>query len=166
MQTNLRAELIINKMAAQKNLNTLKELGIDAEHIELKTEAHSVAEVKAFLPENYNNITEDAIVKTLVMVLDDVTKIILLPGNKKIDFKKLKDTSKAEIMGMAEYSDVEKIGTVGALFAFDINASVFIDQSLIIKEKIIINIGTLKDYALISGKELEKIKNAVIGDFI
>lgn len=153
-------------MPTEKNLTLLKELEIEAEHIELKTEAHSVAEVKAFLPENYQNINEDSIVKTLVMVLDDITKIILLPGNKKIDFKKLKETSKAEMMRMAEYDEVEKLGTVGALFAFNIEAQVFIDKTLINKEKIIINIGTLKDYAIISGKELEKIKNSVIGDFI
>lgn len=153
-------------MPTEKNLTLLKELEIEAEHIELKTEAHSVAEVKAFLPENYQNINEDSIVKTLVMVLDDITKIILLPGNKKIDFKKLKETSKAEMMRMAEYDEVEKLGTVGALFAFNIGAQVFIDKTLINKEKIIINIGTLKDYAIISGKELEKIKNSVIGDFI
>lgn len=153
-------------MPTEKNLTLLKELEIESEHIELKTEAHSVAEVKAFLPENYQNINEDSIVKTLVMVLDDITKIILLPGNKKIDFKKLKETSKAEMMRMAEYDEVEKLGTVGALFAFNIEAQVFIDKTLINKEKIIINIGTLKDYAIISGKELEKIKNSVIGDFI
>lgn len=153
-------------MAAQKNLTKLKELGISAEHITLSTEAHSVAEVKAFLPANYQNMTEDMIVKTLVMVLDDVTKVMLLPGNRKIDFRKLKDFSKAEMMRMAEYDEVEKIGTVGALFAFDIDADVFVDQSLIKKEKVIINIGTLKDYAVISGKNLEKIKDVKIADLI
>src|SRR3989339_1876374 len=82
-------------------LMTLKEIGIDAEHIILNAEAHNVAEVRTFL--NNPDVTDEIIIKTLVMILDDVEKIILLPGNKKIDFKKLKELTKAELMRMAEY---------------------------------------------------------------
>ena len=100
------------------------------------------------------------------MILDDVEKIILLPGNKKIDFKKLKELTKAELMRMAEYDEVEKIGQVGAIFPFDIEVEIFIGQTLIQKEKVLINLGTLKDYAFIQGKDLEKIKNSKIADLI
>ncbi|MBS3073547.1 YbaK/EbsC family protein [Candidatus Pacearchaeota archaeon] len=145
-------------------LMTLKEIGIDAEHIILNAEAHNVAEVRTFL--NNPDVTDEIIIKTLVMILDDVEKIILLPGNKKIDFKKLKELTKAELMRMAEYDEVEKIGQVGAIFPFDIEVEIFIDQTLIQKEKVLINLGTLKDYAFIQGKDLEKIKNSKIADLI
>ena len=152
-------------MSTQENINKIKEVGISIEPITLTSEAHNVAEVKAFMPAQ-NAITEDCIVKTLVMFLDDCPKIILLPGNKKIDFKKLKETSKAEMMRMAEYDEVEKIGQVGALCPFDINVNIFVDQTLIKKEKILINLGTLKDYSFIAGKDLEKINNVKIADLI
>lgn len=151
-------------MTTEENLAKLKELGIGTEHILLNSEAHNVAEVRAFL--NNPDVTDDMIIKTIVMMLDDIGKVILLPGNKKIDFRKLKELTKAELMRMAEYGEVEKIGQVGAIFPYNVDVDIFIDQTLIQKEKVLVNIGTLKDYAFISGKDLEKIKNSKIADLI
>ncbi len=147
----------------KNNQKKLEELNIQFEHLELENEAHNIAEIKSLIKNQ--TPTDNQITKTIIMISDDCPIVILIPGDKKIDFRKLKEFIKAENMRMAEYDEVEKIGSVGAIFPFTLEINVYIDKKLIETKKTIINMGTLKDYAIINGKDFEKINNLQIGDF-
>ena len=106
--------------------------------------------------------------KSLLIKVDDVFMMFVLPGDQKLDSKKLKNLTGSKKIRFATPDEVEEItGTqIGAVYPFGEIAGVpmFVDQKLSESEIVAFNPGVHNKSIIMKWTDYQKASNAQIVD--
>jgi len=147
----------------KKIINFLEKSKIKYEIIEHKTvyTAHDKAQTL--------RVPEKMVGKTLVLKMNGKLAIALIPANKNLDIKKIKNLAKAkkiELVSERLMKNKFKGVKIGAIPPFGIlwRAPTFIDRSLTKEKEIILNSGDYNFSLKIKQREIKEL-DFIIGDF-
>ena len=90
--------------AVSKIKEFIRKYGIKAEILEFKDTVESVASAS-----RASGVSEDKILKTLIVIAGSKPYAVILPGDKKLDFKRLAVVTGAEKIRLARHSEVINI---------------------------------------------------------
>lgn len=113
-------------------------------------------------------VSPKKVVKTLILKIDKNLAFVLIPGDKKLDLRKVKKLGKNVSLATEKLLQRKLKGTkVGAVPPFGSlwKLQTFGDKLLKKQKEIIVNGGDWQTSLLISPKELEKIENFSWGSF-
>lgn len=139
-------------------LNTVEEAEIDAEFM-----IHAKSETVEESAEN-TDVDEDEIVKTLVFMADEPVAI-LCPGHKRVSESKIEDLTGSDVR-MANPDEVkESTGyIIGGVSPFDLDIPVYMEKSLINREKVKPAGGSRVVGVTLNPEDLKKVADAELAD--
>jgi Ala-tRNA(Pro) deacylase len=107
--------------------------------------------------------------KSLLLKVEEDFMMFVLPGDRKLDTKKIKDLTGAKKIRFATPVEVEEVtGTqIGAVYPFGVIAEVemYVDQTLAENEVIAFNPGVHDKSIIMSFADYQKATNCKIFDF-
>ncbi|MBI3385018.1 aspartate--tRNA(Asn) ligase [Candidatus Gottesmanbacteria bacterium] len=107
--------------------------------------------------------------KALVMFADKKAIMIVLPADRRVDFKKFKLAQKIRDLKMGTAEEVKKLTGVeiGAVPPFGnlLSLTLYVDQNLQNEEKIVFNAGLHSKSILLKYSDYIKITDPIIGDY-
>ncbi|MEM4442461.1 MAG: YbaK/EbsC family protein [Ignisphaera sp.] len=109
------------------------------------------------------------IIKTLVLIADSLPVIAIVPGNKKLSYRKLANVVKARSLRMAKPHEVKMytgfdVGGVSPLTECIKSYMIVVDQDVAGKEYVWCGGGDLYSLALVKVRDILAILNPVIAD--
>lgn len=108
--------------------------------------------------------------KALVMFADKKPLLFVVPGDKKVDFKKVKRELAVKDLRMAKPEEVEELTTlkVGSIppVGKSIGLNSYFDESFLEKEKAVFNAGSLTTSIIMKASDLIKVENPGIIDMV
>lgn len=145
----------------QKLLEFIRANNVQAEHLVFKTSCHSVAEAAA----SANASPEDFIKSICTISENDELIVAIVPGAKKLDFKKLEATIGAKVRLAKPDEMLERTGyPAGGTPAIGYSAHVYIDEEVLAKQKVYCGGGSPLSLLKIAPSEIIKINNAIPAD--
>ena len=107
--------------------------------------------------------------KALIMKADKKPLMIVLPADRKLDFKKLKSEVKIKDLEMANPEEVKKISgvSIGAVPPFGnlLDIPLYVDTHLGEEKEIAFNAGSHSKSIIMQYSDFEKIAKPVVGDY-
>jgi Ala-tRNA(Pro) deacylase len=107
--------------------------------------------------------------KALVMFADEKPVMVVVPGDKKADTKKLKELYDIRDLRMATPDEVQKVTgvAIGAVppFGHIFNTPLYMEKSLQENTKIFFNAGLHTKSVSMDEKDFEKVAHPIIGIF-
>jgi len=112
---------------------------------------------------------EKNIIKTLLLKCDDEIFAVMLPGDKKLDYKKIKKyigCRKIRLLYPHEVKEVcgMNIGEVSPLTHTIAKLKLIADQSIVDRDIVLVGGGSLKNLVKINVKELIRVLNPELTD--
>lgn len=109
------------------------------------------------------------VLKSLVFIHKEIGILALIPGDLRVDAKKLADLSGVPSIRLASSDDVLKftgyeIGTVSP-FGLDSSVKRVMDQNVLNQEKVLVGSGERNKLLEVDIPSLERIWDGLIGDF-
>jgi prolyl-tRNA editing enzyme YbaK/EbsC (Cys-tRNA(Pro) deacylase) len=143
-------------MPELESVRVLEEKGVDFRLIELEDRAISVDDVIKFAKEDIN---PREICKTIVMKDDEGDKLaLLLLGNRRVDFKKARETIGGKLR-IASFDEVKEATGVepGAVCPLLLQIPLFVDEAVLSRERINFGSGDHLYGMEIRSRDLSKV---------
>ncbi len=123
--------------------NFIEKYRVKAEILEFKETVETVHDAS-----RVSGYSADKILKTMVVIVEEKPYIIILSGDKKLDFKKLSKELNVRNVRLAKPSEVEKIlnvkpGEVSPFLDEVLRCNVIIDKSVVDKGEVLVGGGSL-----------------------
>jgi Ala-tRNA(Pro) deacylase len=148
----------------EKILSTLKTQGIEHKVFE-HDPVYTCPQMSKFLKTDEAHIAKSMVVKKS----DGTYLIAVLPGNRKIDFHKLGEVTKAAPTILAPKKEAEEIAhcSVGCVYPLGnvINLETVFDRSILLQEYVFFNPGSHTKSVKISTQDLTRLVNPAIAEF-
>ena len=143
--------------AVNKIKEFIRKYGIRAEILEFKDTVESVASAS-----RASGVSKDKILKTLIVIAGSKPYAVILPGDKKLDFKRLAVVTGAEKIRLARHSEVINItgfkpGEVSPLTEDVKKLNVVVDESVLNKGEVLVGGGSLHHLVLVNVNELIRV---------
>ncbi len=109
-----------------------------------------------------SGVSEDKILKTLIIIADGKPYVTILPGDKRLNFKQVATILNAKKVRLAKPNEVINItgvkpGEVSPLTEEIKNLSIIVDESVINKDEVLVGGGSLHHLVKVNVKELIRI---------
>ncbi len=147
----------------QKLVDFIKKNNIKVEHLIFETSCHSVEEAAASA-----NAKPEDFVKNVCIIneVKDELIVCIVPGNKRLDMKKLAALVGTKKLRMANADEIlEKTGyPMGGTPSFSYSANFFIDNEVFVKQVVYSGGGSQNSLTKVSPSEMIKINNATKAD--
>ena len=116
-----------------------------------------------------SGIPPDKILKTIVVIVEERPYIVILPGDRKLDFKKLSRELNARDIRLAKPSEVERFlnvkpGEVSPFLDEVLRFDVIIDELVLDKGKVLIGGGSINHLVKVHVNEVIRVLKPTIRD--
>ena len=159
-----------NKKSPSKKINVLNQIikMLDKNSVQYKVIEHRPVYTSEEAAKIRNTDLKQG-AKALVMYGDDKPLMVVVPGNRKADTKKLKNIYNIKDLRMATPVEVEKVTGVkiGAVPPFGniFSIPLYVDKQLAANKQVIFNAGSHSQSISMKYKDYEKVAEPTVGEF-
>ena len=144
--------------------NFIKKYGIKAEILEFKESVESVSKAS-----KVSGFPSSKILKTIVIIADEKPYIVILPGDRKLDFKKLRDVLNVRKIRLANSNEVEELlnikpGEVSPFLDEVLKYKIILDKSAVDKDEVVVGGGSIYHLVRTYVNEIIKVLKPEIED--
>lgn len=142
----------------------IRRYGVDAKIVEFEESVETVeAAARAA------GAPPSDIVKTLLLIVDGRPMAVLLPGDRKLDYRKLSELTKASKIRMASPDEIEELtglmpGGLTPLSECIRGLKVIVDGSIASKERVWTGGGSMNALANVSVRDLLRALRPIVAD--
>lgn len=144
--------------------NFIEKYRVKAEVLEFKETVETVSKAS-----RASGFSFDKILKTMVIIAEEKPYIVILPGDKKLDFKKLSKELNVKNIRLANPNEVEELlnikpGEVSPFLDEISKCNVIIDESVVDKGEVLVGGGSIHHLVKVHVDEIIRVLKPEIKD--